>query len=152
MKINVDEITNLIKQEIDQHASVLEVSQVVQVVEVGDGIARVYGLSKAMAGELLDFEVGDGETVSGQVFNLEHDVVGTVLFGEYLKVKEGMTVRATVLRLCLEIFREERRSRQATLYLPRTEPVLLGSLPFWSNRNFPLRVAPERSCPRIEDS
>jgi F-type H+-transporting ATPase subunit alpha len=95
MKINVDEITNLIKQEIDQHSSVLEVSQVGQVVEVGDGIARVYGLSKAMAGELLEFEVGDGETVSGQVFNLEHDVVGTVLFGEYLKVKAGNTVRAT---------------------------------------------------------
>ena len=95
MKINVDEITNLIKQEIDQNASVLEVSQVGQVVQVGDGIARVYGLSDAMAGELLDFEIGDGQTVSGQVFNLEHDVVGTVIFGEYLKIKEGMTVRAT---------------------------------------------------------
>jgi len=95
MKINVDEITNLIKQEIDQNASVLEVSQVGQVVEVGDGIARVYGLSDAMAGELLDFEIGDGQTISGQVFNLEHDVVGVVIFGEYLKIKEGMTVRAT---------------------------------------------------------
>ena len=53
MKIKTDEITSVIKQEIEQFASELEISEVGQVVEVGDGIARVYGLSKVMAGELL---------------------------------------------------------------------------------------------------
>ncbi len=95
MKINTDEIASVIEQELTQYASDLEVSQVGQVIEVGDGIARIYGLSKAMASELLDFEVGDGEVVRGQVFNLEQDVVGAVIFGDYLKIKEGMTVRST---------------------------------------------------------
>ncbi len=95
MKINTDEIASVIEQELTQYASDLEVSQVGQVIEVGDGIARIYGLSKAMASELLDFEVGNGEVVRGQVFNLEQDVVGAVIFGDYLKIKEGMTVRST---------------------------------------------------------
>ncbi len=95
MKINTDEITQIIKQEVERHGDVLEVAQVGQVVEVGDGIARIYGLSKAMAGEMLEFEVGDGLTVSGQVFNLEQDIVGAVIFGDYLKIKAGMTVRST---------------------------------------------------------
>jgi len=95
MKIKTDEITEIIKQEVQRHGDVLEVAQVGQVVEVGDGIARIYGLSKAMAGEMLEFDVGDGKVVSGQVFNLEHDIVGAVLFGDYLQIKEGMTVRST---------------------------------------------------------
>ena len=95
MKINTDEITSVIKQEVQHFASELEVSQVGTVVEVGDGIARIYGLSQAMAGELLEFDVGDGQTVHGQVMNLEQDIVGSVILGEYLKVKEGMTVRST---------------------------------------------------------
>jgi F-type H+-transporting ATPase subunit alpha len=95
MKINTAEITSVIKQEVERYASALEVSQIGQVVEVGDGIARIYGLSEAMAGEMLEFEVGSGRTVRGQVFNLETDVVGAVIFGDYLKIKEGMTVRST---------------------------------------------------------
>ena len=101
MKINTDEITSVIKQEVERYATQLEVSQVGQVVEVGDGIARVYGLSQAMAGEMLEFDVSgeDGsdtqQTVKGQVFNLEQDLVGAVIFGDYLKIKEGMTVRST---------------------------------------------------------
>jgi len=95
MKINTAEITSVIKQEVERYSTELEVSQVGQVVEVGDGIARVYGLSNAMAGELLEFEVGGGKTVSGQVMNLEQDIVGAVIYGNYLKIKEGMTVRAT---------------------------------------------------------
>ena len=56
MKIKTDEITSVIKQEIEQFTSDLEISEVGRVVEVGDGIARIYGLSKAMAGELLEFQ------------------------------------------------------------------------------------------------
>ncbi len=99
MKIKTDEIASVIKQEIQRYETELEVSQVGQVIEVGDGIARIYGLSQAMAGEMLEFETGDGESdaesIRGQVFNLEQDVVGAVIFGDYLKIKEGMTVRST---------------------------------------------------------
>ena len=94
MKIKTDEITSVIKQEIEQFASQLEISEVGQVVEVGDGIARVYGLSKVMAGELLEFE-GRGGTVMGQAMNLEHDTVGAVLYGASTGIREGDTVRAT---------------------------------------------------------
>ncbi len=95
MKINTAEITSVIKQEVERYATELEVSQVGEVVEVGDGIARIYGLSEAMAAELVEFDVGEGETVSGQVLNLERDIVGVVILGDYLQVKEGMTVRST---------------------------------------------------------
>ena len=81
MKIKSDEITSVIKQEIEQFSSELEISEVGQVVEVGDGIARVYGLSKVMAGELLEFE-GEQGSVMGQAMNLESDTVGVVLYGE----------------------------------------------------------------------
>lgn len=81
MKIKTDEITSVIKQEIEQFASELEISEVGQVVEVGDGIARVYGLSKVMAGELLEFQ-GEHGSVMGQAMNLEQDTVGAVLYGE----------------------------------------------------------------------
>ena len=94
MKIKTDEITSVIKQEIDQYAAELEVSEVGRVIEVGDGIARIYGLSKAMAGELLDFQTEHGSVI-GQVFNLETDTVGAVIYGEYLAVKEGDLVRST---------------------------------------------------------
>jgi F-type H+-transporting ATPase subunit alpha len=94
MKIKTEEITSVIKQEIDQYASELEVSDVGRVIEVGDGIAQIYGLSNAMAGELLEFQTGSG-SVMGQVMNLELDTVGAVLYGDYLKVQEGDTVRST---------------------------------------------------------
>ncbi len=95
MKINTDEITSVIKQEIAQYESELEVSEVGQVLELGDGIARVYGLNRVSYSELLEFETEDGDSVMGQAMNLEEDSVGAVLFGDYLKVKEGATVRAT---------------------------------------------------------
>lgn len=104
MKINTDEITNIIKQEVDRYATELEVSQVGQVIEAGDGIARVYGLSNAMAGEMLEFDVegvpgrdggSSSHTVRGQVFNLEQDTVGAVIYGDYEEIREGMSVRTT---------------------------------------------------------
>ena len=94
MKIKTDEITSVIKQEIEQFASELEISEVGQVVEVGDGIARVYGLSKVMAGELLEFQ-GEQGSVMGQAMNLEQDTVGAVIYGETTGIREGDTVRAT---------------------------------------------------------
>ena len=94
MKIKTDEITSVIKQEIEQFASQLEISEVGQVVEVGDGIARIYGLSNVMASELLGFETSRG-TVMGQAMNLEEDTVGAVIYGDYLAVREGDTVRST---------------------------------------------------------
>jgi F-type H+-transporting ATPase subunit alpha len=98
MKIRADEITSVIKQEVQRYAAALEVSQVGQVIEVGDGIARIYGLAKAMAGEMLEFLVEEhegGQRVFGQAMNLEQDVVGAVIFGDYLTVQEGTKVRAT---------------------------------------------------------
>jgi len=94
MKIKTDEITSVIKQEIQQFSAELEVSEVGRVVEIGDGIARIYGLSKAMAGEMLEFQTTEG-AVMGQVFNLEEDTVGAVIYGDYLSVKEGDLVKAT---------------------------------------------------------
>ena len=94
MKIKTDEITSVIKQEIEQFSAELEISEVGRVVEVGDGIARVYGLSGAMAGELLEFQTEKGP-VMGQVMNLELDTVGAVIYGDYLAVEEGNLVKAT---------------------------------------------------------
>jgi len=95
MEINTDEITSVIKQQVQRYETQLEVSQVGQVIEVGDGIARIYGLSDAMAGEMLEFTTTDGQTVSGQAMNLDEDTVGAVIFGDYLAIKEGDQVRST---------------------------------------------------------
>ncbi|HVS71748.1 MAG TPA: F0F1 ATP synthase subunit alpha [Phycisphaerae bacterium] len=91
MKFKIDEITSVIQQEISQYQNQLDVTQVGKVIEVGDGIARIYGLRGAMAGEMLEFPNG----VFGQVFNLEEETVGAVVLGDYKKIKEGDTVRTT---------------------------------------------------------
>src|SRR5690349_8424397 len=91
MAINVAEITSVLKREISNFEQKVQVSEVGTVIEVGDGIARVYGLRGAMAGELLEFQNG----TMGQVFNLEEDTIGAVIFGNYLEIKEGDTVKST---------------------------------------------------------
>ncbi|MEA2711956.1 MAG: F-type H+/Na+-transporting ATPase subunit alpha [Phycisphaerales bacterium] len=91
MAINVAEITSVLKREISNFEQQVQVSEVGTVIEVGDGIARIYGLRGAMAGELLEFENG----AMGQVFNLEEDTIGAVIFGNYLEIKEGDTVKST---------------------------------------------------------
>jgi len=91
MKLRPEEITAIIKQQIENYQVDLNVDDVGTVIEVGDGIARIHGLEKAMAGELLEFP---GE-VFGMVLNLEEDNVGAVLLGGELLVKEGDTVRRT---------------------------------------------------------
>jgi len=94
VKIKTEEITSVIRQEIEQFSTELEISEVGRVLEVGDGIARIYGLSKVMAGELLEFETEEG-AVMGQAMNLELDTVGAVIYGNYLQVREGATVKST---------------------------------------------------------
>src|SRR3954453_22429726 len=91
MAINVAEITDVLKREIAGFEQQINVADVGTVVEVGDGIARIYGLGNAMAGELLEFQNG----AMGQVFNLEEDSIGSVIFGDYLGIKEGDTVKTT---------------------------------------------------------
>jgi F-type H+-transporting ATPase subunit alpha len=91
VKIRPDEISSIIRQQIEQYNSEVKVVNVGTVFQVGDGIARIYGLEKVMAGELLEFEDG---TV-GIALNLESKNVGAVLMGEGLTVQEGTSVRAT---------------------------------------------------------
>ncbi len=91
MKFKVDEISSVITEEIQNFKTQIDLAEVGRVLEVGDGIARVYGLSNAMAGEQLEFENGQ----FGQVFNLEDSSVGVVIFGEFLDIKEGDEVRRT---------------------------------------------------------
>jgi len=102
MKFKVEEITSVIKQEIAQFQSELDVSEVGRVLEVGDGIARIYGLNSAMAGELLEFENGQ----FGQVFNLEEGSIGAVVYGDYLGIKEGHEVRGSGRLLSVPVGRE----------------------------------------------
>jgi F-type H+-transporting ATPase subunit alpha len=91
MHINADEITKILREQIKDYDSSVVVSEVGTVISVGDGIARIHGLEKVMAGELLDFPHG----VKGIALNLEEDNVGAVLFGEYTLVGEGDTVQRT---------------------------------------------------------
>ncbi|OUC15575.1 MAG: F0F1 ATP synthase subunit alpha [Alkalinema sp. CACIAM 70d] len=89
--IRPDEISSIIRQQIEQYNQDVKVSNVGTVLQVGDGIARVYGLDQAMAGELLEFE--DGSV--GISFNLEEDNVGVVLMSDGRTIQEGSTVTAT---------------------------------------------------------
>ena len=91
--IRHDEISSIIRSKIEQYESTLEVSDTGTVIEVGDGIARIYGLKKAMASELIEFQ--DGHGTLGLVLNLDEDSVGVVILGEYINIKEGMTVKTT---------------------------------------------------------
>ena len=91
MRFKVDEITSVIQQEITQYRDELEITDVGRVIEVGDGIAQIYGLGTAMAGEMVEFANG----AIGQVFNLEESSVGVVILGDYLGLKEGDLVRST---------------------------------------------------------
>src|SRR5438067_8416107 len=90
-QIKADEITQLIREQIENYESKIAVDEVGTVITLGDGIARVYGLDKVMAGELLNFQHG----VAGIAMNLEEDQVGVVLLGEYTEIKEGDEVKRT---------------------------------------------------------
>ncbi len=91
MKFKADEIASVIQKEIEDFRGQVQTSEVGRVLEVGDGIARVYGLQSAMAGEMVEFQSG----VRGLVFNLEENSVGIIILGDYLSIAEGDEVRAT---------------------------------------------------------
>ena len=90
MKFNAGEIASVIEQEITHYESQLDVREVGTVLEVGDGIARVYGLSGCMSGEMVQFPSG----VIGVAFNLEENSVGVIILGDYLEIEEGDEVKA----------------------------------------------------------
>jgi F-type H+-transporting ATPase subunit alpha len=90
-QIKADEITQLIRQQIENYETKISVDEVGTVITLGDGIARVHGLDRVMAGELLSFP----HDVAGIAMNLEEDQVGVVLLGDYTEIKEGDEVRRT---------------------------------------------------------
>ena len=90
MKFNADEIASVLQQEIEQYESQLDVREVGTVLEVGDGIARVYGLENVMASEMVEFPSG----VQGLAFNLEENSVGVIILGDYLEIQEGDEVKS----------------------------------------------------------
>ena len=90
-QIRADEIARVLREEIENYEGVVNVTETGSVISVGDGIARVHGLEKVMAGELIEFPDG----VSGIALNLEEDQVGAVLLGDFTNIKEGAEVRRT---------------------------------------------------------
>src|SRR6476659_5484468 len=91
MKFKADEIASVLQKEIEDFRGQMETAEVGRVLEVGDGIARVYGLASAMSGEMVAFPNG----VRGLVFNLEENSVGVIILGEYTEISEGDEVRTT---------------------------------------------------------
>jgi F-type H+-transporting ATPase subunit alpha len=91
MAFRADEISSVIQQEIEQYSSQIDVREVGRVLEVGDGIARVYGLSGVMSGEMVEFPGG----IIGLAFNLEDNSVGVIILGDFLQINEGDEVCST---------------------------------------------------------
>src|SRR5580698_9417234 len=91
MKFKADEIASVLQQEIEHYDSQIDVREVGQVLEVGDGIARVYGLSGVMSGEMVEFANG----TIGLAFNLEESSVGVIILGDFLQIAEGEQVKST---------------------------------------------------------
>src|ERR1700744_1101522 len=89
--IQANEITELLRQQIENYEQRIQVDEVGTIVTLGDGIARVHGLDKVMAGELIEFPHG----VAGLAMNLEEDQVGSVLMGDYTEIREGDQVKRT---------------------------------------------------------
>lgn len=91
IKIRPEEITQLIKRQLADYEKKVEVAETGTVIAVGDGVAKIYGLENAMAGEMVDF----GQNVSGMVLNLEDETVGVAILGDDTLIKEGATVKRT---------------------------------------------------------
>ncbi len=88
MEIRAEEISEIIRKQIKEYGKEVEVAETGTIISIGDGIARIHGLDKAMAGELLEFPGG----VSGMCLNLEEDNVGAAILGDFEDIKEGDTV------------------------------------------------------------
>src|SRR6187397_1235164 len=91
MAVRAEEITAILKQQIEQFGTESSTVNVGTVVEAGDGIARVHGLSECMYSELVEFESG----AMGLALNLEEETVGVLVLGDYLKIEEGQQVKTT---------------------------------------------------------
>ncbi|ABQ28404.1 F0F1 ATP synthase subunit alpha [Geotalea uraniireducens] len=91
MEIRAEEISEIIRKQIKEYGTEVAVAETGTIISIGDGIARIHGLDKAMAGELLEFPGG----ISGMVLNLEEDNVGAAILGEFSEIKEGDTVKRT---------------------------------------------------------
>jgi F-type H+/Na+-transporting ATPase subunit alpha len=91
MEIRAEEISEIIRKQIKDYGKEVEVAETGTIISIGDGIARIHGLDKAMAGELLEFPGG----IAGMVLNLEEDNVGAAILGEFCEIKEGDTVKRT---------------------------------------------------------
>src|SRR6185503_19677919 len=134
MEIKADEITKIIREEIEEYRAGVEISEIGSVISVGDGIARVYGLEKVMAGELLEFP----HEVFGLALNLEEDSGCCVLMGETTKVHEGDTVKRTRKIMSVPVGRELVGRVVTPLGIP-----LDGKGPIASTELYPVeRVAP----------
>ncbi|HBA88914.1 MAG TPA: F0F1 ATP synthase subunit alpha, partial [Geobacter sp.] len=91
MEIKAEEISEIIRKQIKEYGTEVAVAETGTIISIGDGIARIHGLDKAMAGELLEFPGG----ITGMVLNLEEDNVGAAILGEFSEIKEGDTVKLT---------------------------------------------------------
>jgi F-type H+-transporting ATPase subunit alpha len=99
MKFKSDEIASVIQKEIENYSAQIDVREVGRVLEVGDGIAQVYGLSGVMSGEMVEFQSGP----IGLAFNLEENSVGIIILGDYLSINEGDEVRSTGKLLSVQV-------------------------------------------------
>src|SRR3954471_18679200 len=90
-EVRPDEVSAILREQLSNFKTEAELEEVGTVLQVGDGVARIYGLSKAQSGELLQFENG----LKALVLNLEEDNVGAVMLGDYSDIKEGDTVKRT---------------------------------------------------------
>jgi len=134
MKFRADEISSVIQHEIEQFSPEVTRSEVGQVLEVGDGIARVYGLSGLMAGEMVTFQDG----IKGIALNLEESSVGVMVLGDYTKIEEGDTVTATGGLLTVPVG----EGIIGRIVNPLGEPIDEKG-PILSNRSWPLEsIAP----------
>jgi len=91
MRFDIGELTSVLKERIRNYEAKLDVSETGVILEIGDGIAHIYGLDNAMASEMIEFPNGS----YGVVFNLEEDSVGVIILGEYEDLREGQEVRRT---------------------------------------------------------
>ncbi len=134
MEIKSDEITEILKKQLAGYEKTIDTAEVGSVLTVGDGIARIYGLDKVMAGELLDF----GHDHYGLALNLEEDNVGAVLLGESREVEEGQEVRRTGRIISVPVGRE----MVGRVVNPLGQPID-GKGPIKTTESYPLeRIAP----------
>lgn len=134
MKINTDEIVSVLKKEIQSFESKLDLAEVGELLSVGDGIARVYGLDNVMANEMVEFEDG----TIGLAFNLEESSVGVVVLGDYQHLKEGFKVKRTGRILEVPVGDE----LLGRIVNPLGQPID-GKGPINTNKTYPVeRIAP----------